>query len=286
MIRGLYSAASGLISQQRRHDTITNNIANIETAGFKQNTTALRSFNEMLLQITGVEKQGDRSIGTLTGAVMSEEALTYHLQGDLLETNKANEFAIMSNIAVDGLVFDQSGKAVNAQGETVFQPQAYFTVRNSAGELRYTRGGQFTVNSEGYLLTSNHQSVLGSNNQPIRLPDGVGLDELILTSDRRFITTDGADTGIQLLISRIDNPNQLIREGNGNFKLAEGQATPLAATDLVEVRQGFIEASNVDFTQASIDMMAAARAYEANQKIIQYYDSTLQKTVNEIGRIG
>lgn len=286
MIRGLYSAASGLISQQRRHDTITNNIANIDTAGYKQNTTALRSFNEMLLQITGVEKTGNPKIGTLTGAVLAEEALTYHLQGDLIETNRSNDFAILSNLAVDGLVFDQSGKAVNNQGDVIFQPQAYFTIQNSAGELRYTRGGQFTVNSEGYLLTSNHESVLGTNNQPIRLPEGVSLEELVLSGDRRFITTAGVDTGIQLLLSRIENPNSLIREGNGNFRLAEGAGTPVAVADIVEVRQGFIETSNVDVTQASIDMMAAARAYEANQKIIQYYDATLQKTANDIGRIG
>ena len=102
MLRGLYSAASGLISQQRRHDTVTNNISNIETAGYKQNTTALRSFNEMLLQMTGVESNGNKTIGTWTGAVFGEESLTYHSQGDVTQTNNANDFAIISNILVDG----------------------------------------------------------------------------------------------------------------------------------------------------------------------------------------
>lgn len=286
MIRGLYSAASGLISQQRRHDTITNNIANIETAGYKQNTAALRSFNEMLLSITGVNGQERRSIGTWTGNVFAEESLTYHLQGDLTETNNRNDFAILSNIAVDDLVFDQSGKAVRANGEVVFQPQAYFTVQNAQGEIRYTRGGQFSVTSEGYLTTSTGDHILGTNNEPIVLPAGVSLDELTLTSDRRLVTSAGTDTGIQLLISRIDNPNGLVREGDGNFKLVEGTAAPITNLDAVEVRQGYIENSNVDVLQSSVDLMAAFRAYEANQKIVQYYDATLQKTANDIGRIG
>lgn len=286
MLRGLYSAASGLISQQRRHDTITNNIANIETAGFKQNTTALRSFNEMLLQITGVDSSQSKQIGTWTGAVLAEESLTHHLQGDITQTNNSNDFAIISNIQVDGLIFDQSGKSISANGDVVFQPQAYFTVQNRDGEVRYTRGGQFSVDSLGNLLTSDGSAVLGENNEPIVLPAGTNINELVLTNDRRLVTSAGEDTGIQLLISRIDNPNGLVREGEGNFRLVEGTAEAITDADQVEVRQGYIELSNVDMTQASIDMMAALRAYEANQKVVQYYDQTLQKTANDIGRIG
>ncbi|MFC6334930.1 flagellar hook-basal body protein [Paenibacillus septentrionalis] len=286
MLRGLYSAASGLTSQQRRHDTITNNIANIETAGYKQTTTPLRSFNDMLLSLTGVDSNQPKTIGTWTGNVFAEESLTYHLQGDVTQTNNRNDFAIISNIAVDGLAFDQSGKAVGANGEVVFQPQAYFTVQNAQGELRYTRGGQFSVNSEGYLTTSTGDYVLGTNNEPIILPAGVSIDELILTSDRRLVTSAGNDTGLQLLISRIDNPYLLVREGDGKFRLAEGTAAAIDDADAVEVRQGYIEHSNVDITQASVDLMAALRAYEANQKVVQFYDTTLQKTANEIGRIG
>lgn len=286
MLRGLYSAASGLTSQQRRHDTITNNIANIETAGYKQTTTPLRSFNDMLLSLTGVDSNQPKTIGTWTGNVFAEESLTYHLQGDVTQTNNRNDFAIISNIAVDGLAFDQSGKAVGANGEVVFQPQAYFTVQNAQGELRYTRGGQFSVNSEGYLTTSTGDYVLGTNNEPIILPAGVSIDELILTSDRRLVTSAGNDTGLQLLISRIDNPHLLVREGDGKFRLAEGTAAAIDDADAVEVRQGYIEHSNVDITQASVDLMAALRAYEANQKVVQFYDTTLQKTANEIGRIG
>ena len=183
------------------------------------------------------------------------------------------------------LNFDQSGKAIDQNGEITFQPQAYFTLQNESGELRYTRGGQFSVDSQGNLLSNNGDRVLNTNNQPIVLPAGVSINELTLTADRRLVTSNGEDTGIQLLISRIDNPNGLVREGNGNFQLVSGTAEAIADNTQVEVRQGYIERSNVDMTQASVDLMAAARAYEANQKMVQYYDQTLQKTANEIGRI-
>ena len=287
MLRGLYTAASGMISQQRRHDTITNNIANIETPGYKQKNTALRSFNEMLLQYTEVDTNNTKKIGTWTGAVLAEEALTYFQQGNINQTFRSGDFAIVSNIGVDGAVFDESGQYKAENGEVIFQPQAYFTVVNNAGEVLYTRGGQFTVNSQGELLTGSGERVLGANNQPIVLPAGVSMDDIVLGSDARLLNAmDGTDTGLQLLISRVDNPNQLVRVGDGSFKLPEGvTAVPVAAEDSVQVMQGFVEQSNVDMMQASVDLMAAQRAYEINSQIVKYYDQTLQKAVNEIGRI-
>jgi len=91
----------------------------------------------------------------------------------------------------------------------------------------------------------------------------------------------------QLRIMRVDNPHLMIRQGDGRFAYA-GEANGIRqinANDRVEVRQGFLERSNVDAAQASIDLMAAFRAYEANQKVIQAYDRTLDKAVNEIGRV-
>lgn len=287
MLRGLYTAASGMIAQQRRHDTVTNNISNINTPGYKQTNAVTRSFPEMLLSMTGVEGATHRGIGRWTSGVMAEEALSIHLQGDLMQTNQSSDFALISNIEVDGLTFDASGKSVNEDGEVVFQPQAFFTVQDANGDMRYTRGGKFTVNGEGFLLTSDGSNVLGTDGAPIQLPAGVGLDTLTLTEDQRFVDSNGVDIGAQLLISRIDNPNELVREGNGNFRFVddEGEAVPIAAGERIEVRQGYVERSNVDSAQAAVDIMAAMRAYEANQKVIQFYDQSLQKAANEIGRV-
>ncbi|MEF2244044.1 flagellar hook-basal body protein [Paenibacillus sp. IITD108] len=287
MLRGLYSAASGLIAQQRRHDTVTNNIANINTPGYKQVDAVTRSFPEMLLSATRENGMPRTEIGRWNSGVFAEEGVTTHRQGDLVQTNRFADFAIISNIEVAGLTFDASGKAVTEDGEIAYQPQAFFTVQGPNDEIRYTRGGKFSVSEDGFLLSSDGYRVLGANRQPIQLPANTTIDQLTLTEDRRFIDQAGNDIGVEMLISRIDNPNELIREGNGNFRFADEEqvAEALGAGERVEVRQGFMERSNVDVSQAAIDLMAAMRAYEANQKVVQFYDQSLQKAVNEVGRI-
>jgi len=286
MIRGLYSAASGLISQQRRHDTITNNIANFETVGYKQKTTPLRSFNEMLLQYTEPGTNNTNKIGTWTGNVFAEESVTLFNQGDLYQTNRNGDFALMSNIQLPGMRFDSNGKYVNENGEVTYQPQAYFTVLTNDGEVQYSRSGQFATNMNGELITNTGLRVLGSNGEPIVLPAGVSIDELTLGGNGNLYRADGTDTGIGFYISRVENPNMLVQVGNGNFKLAEGeQVQQMAPGDEVAIMQQYLERSNVDYLQSQVELMAAARAYETNAQIVKIYDQTLNKAVNDIGKV-
>ncbi|WP_336776636.1 flagellar hook-basal body protein [Paenibacillus sp. MMO-58] len=288
MLRGLYTAAAGMTAQQRRHDTITNNITNINTPGYKQTYAVTRSFPEMLLSLTGVDAKDEKQIGKVSTGVFAEESLAIHLQGDLMQTGKSSDFALVSNIDVPGMAFDASGKYVSPDGQVTFQPQAFFTLQDKNGEIRYTRGGSFTLTSDGFLVAGDGSNVLGTDGNPIQFPSGVSLDGLTLTADQRFVDAKtGADSGKQLLLTRIDNPNELAREGDGKFRLA-GDAQdvrPVAAGERVEVRQGYVERSNVDAAQSSVDLMAALRAYEANQKVIQFYDESLDKAVNQVGRV-
>ncbi|CAM4371037.1 flagellar hook-basal body protein [Paenibacillus alkaliterrae] len=287
MLRGLYTAASGMVAQQRRHDTVTNNISNINTPGYKQTNAVTRSFPEMLLSLTGAGPEHTTTVGRLTSGVFAEESLSIHLQGDLMQTNNSSDFALISNIDLDGIAFDASGKFIGTDGEVTFQPQAFFTLQDQNGEVRYTRGGKFSLTEQGFLMSSDGSSVLGTDGQPIQMPAGIGLDRLLLTGDQRFVDVDGEDIGVQLLISRLDNPNLLVREGNGNFRFATeaGEAEAIAPDERVEVRQGYVERSNVDAAQAAVDLMSALRAYEANQKVIQFYDQSLNKAVNDVGRV-
>lgn len=286
MIRGLYTAASGLVTQQRRHDTVTNNIANINTPGYKQTNTVARTFPEMMLSLTGVKDEPNTKVGKLASGVFAEESLAIYLQGDLNQTNKASDFAILSDIAVDGLTFDSAGKNISENGTVTYQPQAFFTVQTAEGDIRYTRGGSFTVFDDGVLRTSDGSSVLGANGAPIQLPQGVSLDNLTLNANRQLVDANGTVHG-QLLISQVDNPYLLVRDGSGNYRY-EGNANEVQTVvdgAGVEVKQGYIERSNVDVSQAAVDIMAAMRAYEANQKVIQFYDKSLDKAVNEVGRV-
>ncbi|MCE5169277.1 flagellar hook-basal body protein [Paenibacillus profundus] len=287
MIRGLYTAASGMMTQQRRHDTVTNNIANANTPGFKSVTGVSRSFPEMLLSLQGSDKASGREIGRLNTGVFAEESRMLFNQGDLMQTNQSGDFALLADLQVAGVAFDESGKGRDAQGNVVFKPEAFFTVREG-NEVRYTRDGHFRVNAQNELVTADGAQVLNRNNAPIVL-DVQALDDVTLNAAGQMYNTrtGAAIAGADLLITRIDNPNDLIRTGNGRFRLQNGgqPGAPVALGRDVQVQQGYLERSNVDAAQSTIDMMMAYRAYEANQKIVQFYDKSLDKTVNEVGRV-
>ncbi|CAM3459880.1 flagellar hook-basal body protein [Marinicrinis lubricantis] len=311
MIRGLYTAASGMMTQQRKHDTITNNIANVQTPGYKEQNAVSRSFPEVLIHLLRDNAQpGQSSIGRMHNGVYVEEIINQFMQGDLEETGNATDFAIVSNITtVDGeqYAFDENGQAVTADGELVIQPQAFFTVLNEAGEERYTRNGKFVLGSGGELMTADGYQVAGANGEPIVLQNaagiGLSMDQIklgaggVLMADQDPL--DGSTEQLQpiidangeparLFISQINNPHMLVREGNGVYALSGADENPPQEVQdftQVQVLQGYMERSNVDSAQAMVDMMAAVRAYEANQKVIQYMDSSLGKAVNDVGRI-
>lgn len=323
MLRGLYTASSGMITQQRKHDAVTNNIANLNTPGYKQEHAVSRSFPEMLISLmNGGDGQVSKPIGRINTGVVVEEIIASFIQGDLQETMNPSDFALLSNIQVIGNVqgqqqaipFDGTGKYVNEEGEIIYQPQAFFTVQGEADDVMYfTRNGKFQLDATGELLSAGGRRVLGQSGEPIRLDDvwlssndgplqlgNIGLEEVrmgengVLYHARTGGILYGAPEAdvlgepIALLLSQIDNPYNLIREGQGVFRLNDPEANPARAVDDlagVTVLQGFIERSNVDPTQSMVDMMTAARMYEANQKVIQFYDRSLDKAVNEIGRV-
>lgn len=294
MLRGLYTAAAGMITEQRRHDTATQNIVNMNTTGYKQVNSVNRSFPEMLITLIGGDANlPTKRLGRLNSGVFAEESLSMNVQGTLMETKRGSDFAISSNLSVNDpqtnqpVAFDASGKFVRADGTVMFQPQAYFTVRDAAGNTRYTRDGHLEVNGTGQLLSSTGAQVLDNNGQPIVLTGSV--EQFKVDEQGRLLNADtGAPTGVTLGISIIDQPNQLIRQGDGGFSLNEedgATARMMAAADNVQIHQGYLEGSNVDASQATVDMNAAFRAYEANQKVVQFYDRSLDKAVNEVGRV-
>lgn len=297
MLRGLYTAASGMITQQRRHDTVTQNIANINTAGYKQVNSVTHSFPDVLISLMGdKENGGQKTIGRLTTGVFAEESLASFMQGDLKETNNSSDFGLVSSLVLidpatdEPIPFDASGKYVAEDGEVIYRPEVFFTVQDANGETRYTRDGGFRVNAAGDLLTDQGQRVLDKDGNPIALPPGITMDQVKsdslgnLSYDVDGVQTDLAAIGVVV----VNNPHQLVREGHGVFRVDNVQAADiraLEAEDNASVRQGYLESSNVDTAQAMVDLMAAQRAYESNQKLIQYYDKSLEKAVNEIGRV-
>lgn len=324
MIRGLYTAASGMLAMQRRQETLANNLANINTPGFKADEGVIRSFPEQLLSRindqTGVSVQGWPTppmqpvrIGRISTGVYMSEAISIFAQGDIEQTDNPLDLALTHNFSNP----DFQTAVVN--GKPV-EPSIFYTVAKFATEqelnqpardeqIRYTRNGSFSVNAQGYVVTADGYYVLDRNNRPIRLVNGteripvtdVRISERgeifvrdPISANERYIPLAGLDPAdprpVRLGLRVVQNPYELVREGNNVYRFAGAQQpVDIEAAGQMQnfyaVRQGWMERSNVDPTRTMTDMMTVMRAYEANQRVITTIDDTLGKAANEIGRV-
>lgn len=267
MLRGFYTAASGMMAQQRHQEALGNNIANMNTPGYKADQTAIRSFPEMLIQAQGTKqlpvKNGmnipfNQTIGSINTGVYVQEIVPNFAQGDIRETGTGTDMAL-----VQTAVPDETGGL-------------FFRVQNDTGEERLTRNGNFTVDGAGYLVTNQGHYVLGSTGAPIQ------------TGGRNFSVTEAGmlqteTQTIPLGIGYVADVNSLTKEGD-NLYNGESGAVPAGANYVV--RQGYLEGSNVDAATTMTQMMNAYRSFEMNQRVLRAYDESLGKAVSEIGRIG
>ena len=268
MIRGIYTAAAGMFTQQKRQDLLTNNLANINTPGYKQDQAMIRSFPEVLLQMTRVPATGSPVIGSIHQGVFVEENAPIFVQGDLSETGVRTHMAIWD---ADLL----------AEPNQPNKPALLFSLQGQEGERLYTRSGLFTEDTTGQLVTPEGYLVLDDQGQAIQTNG----QDFTIDAKGTLRFTDGQ--AVRLGLTKIDNPNQLLKQGNQLYRLPEGQENLPFVTENenYKILQGNIERSNVDPTQTMVDMMTAVRVYEANQQVIQFLDKTLEKTVNEVGRV-
>lgn len=149
-------------------------------------------------------------------------------------------------------------------------------MQNEAGEVRYTRNGNFTVDGEGLLVTNQGYYVLDNAGNPIET-NGM---EFEVSSEGVLQTPEQA---VQLGISYTADVNGMAKEGNDLFT-GDAEQIPEGAT--FSIHQGFLEQSNVDTLQTMTDMMNAYRMFETNQRVLRAYDESMGKAVSEIGRIG
>lgn len=316
MIRGLYTAVSGMVTQERRYETLTLNAANAQTPGYKAERPVQRAFPEMLLaRIKGSESMalprrlavGQAFVGPLTTGVYVQERVADFRQGDLVETGSSLDLALYD----ERLYLNEETGA--PQKATLF-----FAVARPDGAVRYVRAGRFTVDGEGYLVTPGGSRVLDATGAPIRLYNpadpaqaaAYAAGELRVDADGRVRLVDGRGqpvlgAGGQPLVDRLLglvaalDPHGMVREGDGHYRWEgdEGLLVPLdpgtaAGASLRQalraqggVRQGFYEASNLDPAQTMVELMEALRVYEANQRVVQAYDQTLERLFGEVGKV-
>ncbi len=272
MLRGFYTAASGMIAQQRQQEVISNNIANANTPGYKADQAVLRSFPELLLQQMGstsiptqnnLKLQTSRAIGGLNTGVYTQETIPNFAQGDIRETGLFTDMAL-----VEGTKPDETGGI-------------FFTVQNNEGELRYTRNGHFTVDAEGYLTTNEGYYVLNQAGNRIQTN---GLDFMV--TPEGAVQAQGLNT--QLGIAYIADVQNLVKGENDLLRMDGETAAGNAYASGAEfsVQQNHLESSNVNSMQSMTDMMEAYRTFELNQRVLKAYDESMGKAVNEIARLG
>ena len=284
MFRGLYTATSGLMANNRKQQILTNNLANANTPGFKQDQTVLRAFPNQLIKAmeagntlpNGTKMpSGHNTIGTLTTGVYAQEGIPSFVQGAIKETGNSTDISLLSELLPTNLETQQKGTLT-------------FAVGLDNGQIRYTQNGQFTVDPNGFLTTAEGYNVLNQNLQPIQ----VNSKEFTVQDNGQVVLKDGTAND-RIWIGYTEEPAQFVKEGRG---LLLWGGNPEGAPQFIEdvellnnastfLKQGFVEQSNVDLTVTMTEMMNTYRGFESNQKVIQAYDRSMEKAVNEIGRI-
>lgn len=235
MIKGIYTSGSNLHSKVKNMDIVANNLANVNSTGFKRELP----FSEI------IARYKDENI----------KQLTDFKQGTLLSTGNPLDMALSGD--------------------------AYFTLETPDG-LEYTRKGQFRISQEGFLVNDQGFKVLGKSG-PISL-EGIQLEadnEINVSKDGEIKV--GKQVVDELQIVKLENDPGLIRKEGLNFSLSGGMYVE-AEEETYEVRQGFIEESNVNPVLEMQAMIDINKEFEATQKVISALDNSLEKAM-EAGKV-
>ena len=246
VIRGIYSSAAGMIAESLRNDTIANNLANANTAGYKKDIAVTQDFASMLIYRINDGAQAP-AIGRLGAGALVNEVATIHTTGMMRPTG--------NNL------------------DTAIEGRGYFTVETPNG-LRYTRNGTFSMNAQGELVNGEGFRVVGENG-PILIQGGK-----VTIGEDGGVQVDGVEVNRIQLVDFADE-KRLVKEGH-TLMSAPADLAARPATGLI--RQGVLEMSNVNIVSEMVNMISGYRAYEVNSKVVQAHDQLLDKAVNEVGR--
>lgn len=257
MLRALYSAAAGMQSQQMNLDVISNNLANVNTTGYKKSKL---EFQDLLYQTTrsaGADQGGgdqlpaSLQIGQGSVPISTSRVFT---AGDLTHTGEN------LNVAIQG--------------------EGFFQVQMPDGSLAYTRDGAFKTDSSGRIVTNDGYPLQGGF-QPV--PAGTTHITISASGAGTYNTASGA-TNFQLQLSRFNNPGGLDAMGHNLYKETSASGTAELGNPgqngFGELQQGSLELSNVQVVEEMVNLILAQRAYEVNSKSIQASDEMLQNVAN------
>lgn len=257
MLRALYSAAAGMESQQMNLNVISNNLANVNTTGFKKSKV---EFQELLYQTTrepgadlgsGNQVPTGIQVGQGSRPVATARIFT---NGDLSQTGEQLDVAV--------------------------QGDGFFEVQMPDGTSAYTRDGAFKTDSTGRIVTSDGLPVLGGF-QPV--PAGTTNITISSNGSVTYTGANGATTS-QVQLVRFNNPAGLSSAGSNLYTETPASGTPELGTPgqngYGTLNQGYLELSNVSVVEEMVNLIEAQRAYEVNSKAVQAADEMMQESNN------
>ena len=268
MMRSLWSAASGMIAQQTNVDTISHNLANVNTTGYKSQRTEFKSLLYQNIQTRTTTANGENKpipaqVGLGTRVASTS---TFYTQGAMQASENDTDFAI--------------------------EGDGFFSVRGDDGNVYYTRNGCFfwAIGPTGTTLcNTDGYPVLDSTGNPIVVPNGVTSANMRITSDGvvGYVGADGTYTAMNQTIGLYQFTNPAGLQKLSRSLLAETAASGEAMNELTtngltrsNVRQNYLEGSNVQVADEMVNLIIAQRAYELNSKAIQASDDMLQQANN------
>ena len=261
MLKSLYTTATGMRAQQTMVDMIANNIANVNTAGFKKSQASFEDLLYVTLQSPGLAKgAGDNPvpIGTQIGSGTRLNGTTKVFSPGTLEITDRQ-----LDVAIDG--------------------EGLFAVVLPDGNTGYTRDGAFHLNADGKLVTGQGNILIPEINVPSDLLE-ISIDPEGRVSGRTAGNPDGSTLFGQITIHRFLNPSGMLAVGANVMRPTEASGQPITAAPgqngLGTIKQGFIERSNVQIVNELVNLIVAQRAYEVNSRAIQASDQMLSTATN------
>ncbi|AFI06701.1 flagellar basal-body rod protein FlgG [Helicobacter cetorum] len=262
MLRSLYSATSGMLAQQTHIDTTSNNIANVNTTGFKKSRA---DFNDLFYQ--AVQYAGTNTSNTTLSPNGMEVGLGVRPS------------------AITKMFSQGSPKETENNLDVAITGKGFFQVQLPDGTTAYTRSGNFKLDDQGNLVTSEGYLLIPQ----ITLPEdttqvNIGVDGTVSVTQGLQTTSNVIG---QITLANFVNPAGLHSMGDNLFAITNASGDAIVGVPdsqgLGKLRQGFLELSNVKLVEEMTDLITAQRAYEANSKSIQTADAMLQ-TVNSLKR--
>lgn len=246
MINGILYSSRGCLKEEMKMDIVTNNLANANVVGFKKDRI---SFNEFLNQAESKKVPQNMSKPQIvdTGLITIKTDME---QGDIRSTGNSLDMAIFG----DG----------------------FFKVNTPQG-IRYTRKGNFSLDSGGSLITREGYNVMGKNGPISIIGSNIDVD------GAGKIVSDGGEAG-QLDLVGFDNDEDLLKEGSGLYRHKNDEPGTTIPSE-TRVKQGYLELSNVNIVEEMVKMIQSLRAFESYQRSIKVLDSIDNKSINEVGKL-